>query len=712
MKARLLGRLENRFFQFLRFCVVGVSNTAMDFAVTNLLVLITQIRSGYGLLIISATACLTATLNSYFWNRSWTFRDLDKNASRNAFFKFFAVALLSMVVNTSVFLFLFKYLPEFANLPEMLTLNLAKLGGVLAALMVSFLGYAFGVFQTQRLKEFRDSFFFQDVSTSFGLQASILIAVTVAVRLIYLSLTTAVSGDAVSYGWVALSLAKGDYHLVDSFWSSLFCYWQALFHFAGFGPKASVIASSLIPGIVLVVPVSWMARKLYGSTVAWLAGAFCALHPRLIEYSANGYAESFYVLAFALGTAFLVMLIDRPSKGWALAWGVSFGVFAGVRSEALIAFGLSMLLVFLARSTLLGRNLGCENPRVTISKRLAFFSASRLAVTGVLGFVLAAGAYAALSQVTLETPGVFQKTSNLSKQFSEQLDVHSAARETYGASGTLYGTSQGATSLSGRLGTLMRRIPSNLGYSLERLPGILLSPIPLFAFLLPVFVKKRSSVELPLLVMLFFPIVFYPMIQVEPRFFLPILIPLNIFGAAGLYATAVFLARRFQGSESAELEKPRQISSSSSWLCRPSSPSFLYGLAAVGVIGLSISISVWRGVTVEDRYSTHRQLAQWIELNVGENETIVGCGYGNISTTGFLTAHRTIPRLWTDQPEELTRFVDEKSARWLLLYEEFLKKANPELLPALDSGLPGFERVHEVIGNGARVQVFQRARNL
>ena len=193
-------------WQLVRFAVVGASNTAIDLAVTNLLVIATGARSSVALLPISVTACALATVNSYVLNRRWTFRETADKVERGSAVKFLGIAILSLIVNTSMFLFLVRYLPARGGLSLLLSVNVAKLAGVAAAFVVSFLGYRFGVFQTEEVRRFRNTFRFDRAhGTSLPLQLGVLLILAAAARLGYLFLTTAVRGDAAEYGWAAAS---------------------------------------------------------------------------------------------------------------------------------------------------------------------------------------------------------------------------------------------------------------------------------------------------------------------------------------------------------------------------------------------------------------------------------------------------------------------------------------------------------------------------
>ena len=162
-------------WQFIRFALVGACNTMVDFGITNLLALLLRPASGPAFFAVSLVACSIATLNSYLWNQRWTFRTASGEPAKGAFGKFLLVAMVSLLVNTSAFLFFLRVIPERFDLPPILVLNLAKLAGVVAAFTVAFLGYRFGVFHTEAVREFRRGFVFDLAGgPSFRAQAMVL----------------------------------------------------------------------------------------------------------------------------------------------------------------------------------------------------------------------------------------------------------------------------------------------------------------------------------------------------------------------------------------------------------------------------------------------------------------------------------------------------------------------------------------------------------
>lgn len=660
------GKIKRNLGQVARFSAVGVLNTVVDFSITNLLVFLFAADTGFALALISIIACMAGILNSYFWNKRWTFQ-ANAPSDKTALLKFFGVALLSLLINTSVFLFTYHYLVDNTTLAKFSAINLSKLAGVVTALLVSFLGYKLTVFSPKHLRQFRENYSFDTThfAYSWKIQGLILVSAAAVVRALYLGITTAVFGDAVSYANVAQAIASGQYGSADAFWSNPFCFWEALFPMLGFGRIASAIAASFIPGVLLVFPVVVLARLIYGEKVAWLAGFLVVLHPRLVEYSCNGYSETFYLFFLTCAVMFLTLMVMYEKILWcSLACGVAFGIYVGVRNEGLVPMA-ACLGGFTLFECWKGWDWLCLGRQIK-------------QMTGIAcGFVVVLGVYVAASESTFGTLGLFQKLNLKSKQHLEQLDWHAAAKEAYGSKDSQPHDVPSTDSV-------VKRVLANEMYVLQRLPGVLLTPMWLFVLLLPLLSKGGSLARLwPLLVMLCFPLLLFPLLQVEPRLLFPILIPIQIFGAAGLFVFCVYVSERVGGFS-------------------------IYRLATSLILLLSFGITLLRGWDVERNYRVNRALATWIDANVPKNAILVGCGYGYISTTAFLAGHPALPRVWSEDPQVVVDNLRKKNAKWLVLYQDFLKKSNPELLPVLTNGVPGMVLRHEVTDwKGDKVQIYQ-----
>ena len=85
------------FRQLVKFGLVGASSTVIDW---GSYLLLTRI---FGILYLMAKVLSfsVAVLNSYTWNRRWTFRSTDPQKLRQ-FIKFLIIALVGLVLNTSI----------------------------------------------------------------------------------------------------------------------------------------------------------------------------------------------------------------------------------------------------------------------------------------------------------------------------------------------------------------------------------------------------------------------------------------------------------------------------------------------------------------------------------------------------------------------------------------------------------------------------------
>src|SRR6185437_11814374 len=86
--------------QFLRFIVVGLINTAINFIVLNILSHITGVRSGGHIIYLSLIAFAAATTNSYFLNDYWVFRQMGSHEGGRKFTLFLTVSIIGAGINS------------------------------------------------------------------------------------------------------------------------------------------------------------------------------------------------------------------------------------------------------------------------------------------------------------------------------------------------------------------------------------------------------------------------------------------------------------------------------------------------------------------------------------------------------------------------------------------------------------------------------------
>ncbi|MDF9407168.1 GtrA family protein [Pelotomaculum isophthalicicum JI] len=121
-----------RIIQFLRFCTVGLGNTAVDFTAFFLLNL-----AGVPYLLAQVLSYSAGVVNSYFFNRKWTFR-VARKANLQEAASFIVVNGFSLLVSSSLL----------AVLHDVNHLNLwfCKVAATGAGIIVNFIGSRLWVF--------------------------------------------------------------------------------------------------------------------------------------------------------------------------------------------------------------------------------------------------------------------------------------------------------------------------------------------------------------------------------------------------------------------------------------------------------------------------------------------------------------------------------------------------------------------------------------
>ena len=145
-----------------KFIGVGISNTIVDFVVLNVLVFLglrAVLTIGQGqFLIANIISVSCAMVNSFIWNRRWTFGSKEK-AVLPQVIKFLLITLIASYLIQQIVLsqlyYRFDLLDKFAEIlagiipktQDFFKLNISKAFAVLGAGIWNFLGYKFFVFR-------------------------------------------------------------------------------------------------------------------------------------------------------------------------------------------------------------------------------------------------------------------------------------------------------------------------------------------------------------------------------------------------------------------------------------------------------------------------------------------------------------------------------------------------------------------------------------
>lgn len=96
--------MNKKWLSFIKFALVGVINTSIDFIVYALL---TWFNVNY--ILAQCISYSAGVLNSYIMNRKWTFEQKGKGSNRE-FLTFIGVNLITLVITSCLLMLLYKRL--------------------------------------------------------------------------------------------------------------------------------------------------------------------------------------------------------------------------------------------------------------------------------------------------------------------------------------------------------------------------------------------------------------------------------------------------------------------------------------------------------------------------------------------------------------------------------------------------------------------------
>jgi putative flippase GtrA len=148
-------------WQLAKYVVVGGMNTLVDLGILTLVILVSK---NFGILaedllysgiltitfysIYKGLSFILANINSFFWNKYWTFSQKDPNQKSPAqFAQFFVVSLLGLFINVVIASLVFRSAVPLAGLNADQWGLVGAAAGSLTGMVWNFLGYKFIVFE-------------------------------------------------------------------------------------------------------------------------------------------------------------------------------------------------------------------------------------------------------------------------------------------------------------------------------------------------------------------------------------------------------------------------------------------------------------------------------------------------------------------------------------------------------------------------------------
>ena len=135
--------------QIARFVLVGALNTFIDFGIIGLLLWVSGIDAVKAIGLYAFFKFISfsfASINSYFWNKSWTF-DKGGKAQGKEFAGFYLVTGVGALINVGIATLILTALADSAIASNLLAGVVAPFAGVLCGFVWNFLAYKFFIFK-------------------------------------------------------------------------------------------------------------------------------------------------------------------------------------------------------------------------------------------------------------------------------------------------------------------------------------------------------------------------------------------------------------------------------------------------------------------------------------------------------------------------------------------------------------------------------------
>lgn len=148
LAAFYVNRIIRVALQGARFLLVGGLNTFIDLTVLNILIALSKESAGVWFTVFKAMSFLTAVVNSYLWNKYWTFEEQQtqkKNGRELA--EFLLVSGIGFGLNVLIASFVVNIIGPQFGISQTAWGSVGALAGTIVVLTWNFVGYKFVVFK-------------------------------------------------------------------------------------------------------------------------------------------------------------------------------------------------------------------------------------------------------------------------------------------------------------------------------------------------------------------------------------------------------------------------------------------------------------------------------------------------------------------------------------------------------------------------------------
>jgi len=147
--ASALARRVAVFLQLTKFLYVGALNTFVDLAILNVLIWFSGISFGFEFSLFKGVSFIAAVINSYVWNKFWTFKKYNKDSKeqRKEFLQFLTVSAIGFFLNVAAASIVVNSIGPQFDISQNTWATVGALAGTFVVFTWNFLGYKLIVFR-------------------------------------------------------------------------------------------------------------------------------------------------------------------------------------------------------------------------------------------------------------------------------------------------------------------------------------------------------------------------------------------------------------------------------------------------------------------------------------------------------------------------------------------------------------------------------------
>ncbi len=145
-----IGKKFKIFHEIGKFIIVGMSNSVVDLGFLNILMNISGIVTGFPYLIFRGFSSLMPIINSYLWNKHWTFQKKDSIFSLSEFSKFLIIFLIGFLIDILIAGYIVLIIGPQFGLSEKIWANLGAMVSIFIVSVSDFTGYKLFVFKKDK----------------------------------------------------------------------------------------------------------------------------------------------------------------------------------------------------------------------------------------------------------------------------------------------------------------------------------------------------------------------------------------------------------------------------------------------------------------------------------------------------------------------------------------------------------------------------------